>query len=107
MAEAFYLLSPTDAIQLVQQAAEGGKLSPGAVENIRCWLTEARYETYLSQVLEHIADGKWQALDDAFWTIIPFGTGGRRGRMYPIGSNAINDRTIGEVAILGGVYSNR
>ena len=29
---------------------------------------------------------------------IPFGTGGRRGRMYPIGCNAINDRTIGESA---------
>ena len=28
----------------------------------------------------------------------PFGTGGRRGRMYPIGCNAINDRTIGESA---------
>ncbi|MCU0714336.1 MAG: phospho-sugar mutase, partial [Pirellula sp.] len=49
-------------------------------------------------VIEHIESGKWQALDDAFWTIIPFGTGGRRGRMYPIGSNAINDRTIGESA---------
>ena len=41
---------------------------------------------------------KWQALDDAFWTVIPFGTGGRRGRMYEIGSNTINDRTIGESA---------
>ena len=40
--------------------------------------------------------GKWQELDDVFWTVIPFGTGGRRGSMYPIGSNAINDRTIGE-----------
>ena len=30
--------------------------------------------------------------------MIPFGTGGRRGRMYPIGTNAINDRTIGESA---------
>jgi phosphoglucomutase/phosphomannomutase len=37
-------------------------------------------------------------LDDVFWTVIPFGTGGRRGRMYPIGTNAINDRTIGESA---------
>ena len=37
-------------------------------------------------------------LDDVFWTVIPFGTGGRRGKMYPIGSNAINDRTIGESA---------
>ena len=33
-----------------------------------------------------------------FWTVIPFGTGGRRGKLYPIGSNAINDRTIGESA---------
>ena len=33
-----------------------------------------------------------------FWTIIPFGTGGRRGKLYPIGTNAINDRTIGESA---------
>ena len=41
---------------------------------------------------------KWQTLDDVFWTVIPFGTGGRRGKMYPIGSNAINDRTIGESA---------
>ena len=48
--------------------------------------------------MSHINDGKWQKLDDVFWTIIPFGTGGRRGRMYPIGSNAINDRTIGESA---------
>ena len=50
------------------------------------------------QVAEHIAEGKWKELDDVFWTVIPFGTGGRRGRMYPIGSNAINDRTIGESA---------
>jgi phosphoglucomutase/phosphomannomutase len=49
-------------------------------------------------VAEHLAAEKWKELDDAFWTIIPFGTGGRRGRMYPIGSNAINDRTIGESA---------
>ena len=47
---------------------------------------------------EHLAQGRWKELDDVFWTIIPFGTGGRRGKMYPIGSNAINDRTIGESA---------
>lgn len=73
-------------------------LSAGARDNIRKWLTESRYSVYLPQVIEHIAAKKWQELDDAFWTIIPFGTGGRRGRMYPIGSNAINDRTIGESA---------
>lgn len=63
-----------------------------------CWLTQDRYATYLPLVLEQIKSEKWKALDDAFWTVIPFGTGGRRGRMYDIGSNAINDRTIGESA---------
>lgn len=87
-----------NSLSAVQQAAADGKLSDGAVENIRVWLTEQRYADYRDQVAQHIADQKWQELDDAFWTIIPFGTGGRRGRMYPIGSNAINDRTIGESA---------
>src|SRR5260221_12940912 len=80
-------------------SAESQKLlSPGAVTNIRVWLTEPRYAEYASQVAEHLAAGRWKELDDVFWTIIPFGTGGRRGKMYPIGSNAINDRTIGESA---------
>jgi phosphoglucomutase/phosphomannomutase len=85
-------------ISAVESAATEGKLSAGAVENIRIWLTDARYAQHAAQVAEHIESTKWQELDDAFWTIIPFGTGGRRGRMYPIGSNAINDRTIGESA---------
>ncbi len=79
-------------------AAAGGQLSGGAIKNIRHWLTSPAHESYFQAIAEHITAGQWQALDDAFWTIIPFGTGGRRGRMYPIGSNAINDRTIGESA---------
>jgi phosphoglucomutase/phosphomannomutase len=86
------------ALELVQQASESGKLSSGAVENIQKWLSEDCYSQYRDEVIRHVDTGMWQALDDAFWTIIPFGTGGRRGRMYPIGSNAINDRTIGESA---------
>lgn len=79
-------------------ALAAGKLSVSAAENIRQWLTEPRYAEYAPQVAEHIVAAKWKELDDAFWTVIPFGTGGRRGRMYPIGCNAINDRTIGESA---------
>ena len=86
------------AMASVKQAAVEGKLSGGAVENLSCWLTESRYAEYVGQILEHIRRGEWKALDDAFWTVIPFGTGGRRGRMYPFGSNTINDRTIGESA---------
>ena len=86
------------ATQRIQKAQSEGLISQGALENITCWLTQDRYNTYLPKLLEHIESEKWQALDDAFWTVIPFGTGGRRGRMVDIGSNAINDRTIGESA---------
>ena len=90
--------SVDDALALVEQARAEGRLTAAAVENIRCWLTEDRYASYREETIRHIQDNAWKKLDDVFWTVIPFGTGGRRGRMYPIGSNAINDRTIGESA---------
>jgi phosphoglucomutase/phosphomannomutase len=82
----------------VRQAADSGKITHTAQKNIRAWLTEARYAEYAPEVARLVEQGQWQILDDVFWTVIPFGTGGRRGRMYPVGSNAINDRTIGESA---------
>ena len=90
--------SVQESLTAVETAVSESALSASAEKNIRVWLTEDRYAGYRDEVIEHIADGNWQKLDDVFWTIIPFGTGGRRGRMYPIGSNAINDRTIGESA---------
>lgn len=91
-------LNVNAALESAAQAVTHGKLSPTALENLTCWLTEARYATYREEILAAVAAGEWQKLDDAFWTVIPFGTGGRRGRMAPYGSNAINDRTIGESA---------
>jgi phosphomannomutase len=85
-------------LDAIEAATKAEKITPTAATHIREWLTEPKYADYADQVAEHIRDQKWQVLDDAFWTIIPFGTGGRRGKMYPIGSNAINDRTIGESA---------
>jgi phosphoglucomutase/phosphomannomutase len=82
----------------LDEAGANGQLSSSAVQNIRKWLTEPRYGECVAEVAEHIEAGKWKELDDVFWTVIPFGTGGRRGRMYPIGCNAINERTIGESA---------
>ncbi len=82
----------------IEAALSGAKITANAAANIRAWLTEPRYAEYAPQVAEHIAASQWKVLDDVFWTVIPFGTGGRRGRMYPIGTNAINDRTIGESA---------
>jgi phosphoglucomutase/phosphomannomutase len=82
----------------VQKAVTSDQLTESAATNIRAWLTEPRYAAYADEVAAHVTEGKWKVLDDVFWTVIPFGTGGRRGKMYPIGSNAINDRTIGESA---------
>ena len=82
----------------ITAAQEAGSLTESAVENIKIWLTDARYADYAPAVAQHIAEKKWKELDDVFWTVIPFGTGGRRGMMYEFGSNAINERTIGESA---------
>ncbi|MBM4000539.1 MAG: phospho-sugar mutase [Planctomycetes bacterium] len=87
-----------EALGILEQGSAEGRLTTGAVSNIRRWLTEPRFAEYASAVESHLREGRWKTLDDVFWTVIPFGTGGRRGRMYPIGSNAINDRTIGESA---------
>lgn len=87
-----------ELISSAESAVTDGKLTKAALTNLTAWLTEPRYADFASQVAEHIRAGNWQQLDNVFWTVIPFGTGGRRGRMYPIGSNAINDRTIGESA---------
>src|SRR6266436_4039564 len=92
------LFQLSDTLAQLDGAAAVKQLSHSAVANIRKWLTEPRYAEYALQVAEHIAAGRWQELDDVFWTVIPFGTGGRRGRMYPVGCNAINERTIGESA---------
>ncbi|MDZ4820148.1 MAG: phospho-sugar mutase [Planctomycetota bacterium] len=89
---------PAVSLQSVAAAVAAGQLTASAEVNIRDWLTEARYAMYAEEVAQYIADKRWKELDDAFWTIIPFGTGGRRGKMFPIGSNAVNDRTIGESA---------
>lgn len=91
-------MNAQDAVAAAKAALAGKKITAGALDNLTVWLTEERYAEYVPQIIEHIEKEEWQTLDDVYWTVIPFGTGGRRGRMYPIGSNAINERTIGESA---------
>src|SRR5439155_623712 len=86
------------ALAQLDAAAAAGKVTSEAAQSMRAWLKEPRYAEYAPEVARQITAGLWKQLDDVFWTVIPFGTGGRRGKMYPIGSNAINDRTIGESA---------
>ena len=80
----------------LDSAHQAGKLSDSAAEHLRSWLTALHLEEYAPAVRAHLRAGQWEVLQDVFWAVIPFGTAGRRGRMYPIGCNAINQRTIGE-----------
>jgi phosphoglucomutase len=72
-------------------------VSAEAYANILAWLTESKYTQYKSELTAMIEAEKWDELEDSFFTIIEFGTGGRRGRTG-IGSNRINAVTIGESA---------
>ena len=96
MAEASF--DPQSYLSRIDEAQSSEKITPAAAENLKRWLTEPKYSDYVAGIADHIDQEKWKQLDDVFWTIIPFGTGGRRGMMYPFGSNAINARTIGESA---------
>ncbi len=86
------------ALGKVDQAESSSLLSATAAAAIRRWLTERPFTRYLPRLLEDINEGKWKLLDDAFFAVLEFGTGGRRGVMYPVGTNVLNERTIAESA---------
>ena len=88
----------SEAEAKVAQAVESGALSASAAANIHRWLTEEPFASYRDRLVEDIDAGRWKALDDAFYAVLDFGTGGRRGKMYPVGTNVLNDRTMGESA---------
>ncbi len=74
-----------------------GRLMESARERIVKWLDSNRYADFHRDIVDMIDRQDTTALNDCFWTIIPFGTGGRRGTMG-VGPNRINFRTIGESA---------
>ncbi len=82
----------------VRRAEAEGWLSAPAAQRLGHWLTESAFAPYRDRLAAEIVAGRWAQLDDAFYTVMEFGTGGRRGKMYPVGTNALNDRTIGESA---------
>ena len=82
----------------LSDARASNRIAESTERNVRLWLTDPAYAKYRSLVTEHIEQGKFKELDDVFWTVLPFGTGGRRGKMYPIGTNVMNERTVGESA---------
>ena len=94
-------MSTTDhsaRLDAIDAARAAGTITDHSARTMRAWLTEPRYGEFAADLAARVDAGTWKELDDVYWTVIPFGTGGRRGMMYPVGSNAINDRTIGESA---------
>jgi phosphoglucomutase/phosphomannomutase len=87
-----------DALGSLDKAKAAGLVSASAASNIRRWLTEPPFARYRDRLLQDIEAGSWQVLDDAFFAVLEFGTGGRRGKMYPVGTNVLNERTIAESA---------
>jgi phosphoglucomutase/phosphomannomutase len=96
-------VSHAPRLAAIDAALAAGTITEHSTRTMRDWLTQPRYAEFAGELAARIdrasaEPATWKELDDVYWTVIPFGTGGRRGRMYPVGSNAINDRTIGESA---------
>jgi len=81
----------------IKQALADHHLSATAADHITLWLSEAKFSEYLPELKKMIEQADWKTLEDNFFQIIPFGTGGRRG-LVGLGSNRINKVTIGESA---------
>jgi phosphoglucomutase/phosphomannomutase len=69
------------------------KFKDSALQWLNVWLTEKMFSEYVLQIEHLIRSNQWEELLDAFFQIIPFGTGGRRGPVG-VGPNRINTYTI-------------
>lgn len=81
----------------LSQAQAAKQLSDAAVANIRKWLTGKEFEAYWEAISSLVEGERFKELEDNFYAIVPFGTGGRRGACG-VGPNRINARTVGESA---------
>ena len=70
-----------------------GDLGQGAAERLRQWLSGAIPYAYPEIIEKHLEEQYIGLLFDAFWQVLPFGTGGRRGRVG-YGPNRLNPSTV-------------
>ena len=93
-------------MEILEQVRAREFLSAAAIKNIEDWLSKPKYAEYKNELTELLKAGEWQALEDAFFKVIEFGTGGRRGTTG-LGSNRINRVTMGESAQALCLYAKR
>src|SRR5262249_31819224 len=70
-----------------------GHLGRSAANRLREWLSGAVPYAYPEILEKHLEEQHVDLLLDAFWQVLPFGTGGRRGRVG-YGPNRINPTTV-------------
>ncbi len=86
-----------DLLNQVRQGFQGldvpDRYKNRALEWLTRWMTDPVFQDYRPQISYLIETQRWEFLLDAFYQVIPFGTGGRRG-LVGIGPNRINPWTI-------------
>jgi phosphoglucomutase len=88
-----------------------GELGRSAGERLVEWTSGTLPYTYPEMLLEHCRQDRVDLVFDAFWQLLPFGTGGRRGRVG-YGANRVNHTTVamtiqGHCEYLRRAYPNR
>ena len=89
---------PPELSDAVSAAQSRGELSAGAAENVARALADPHRSDSHAAIRALIDAGDWRELDALYFEVIPFGTGGRRGRMSEHGTATMNPRTVAESA---------
>ncbi|RJO65947.1 MAG: phospho-sugar mutase [Myxococcales bacterium] len=87
----------SDRLESIEQAARRKELSASAVANLKRWFTVNHYAPFRPEIERLIDARQWETLNDCFYQLIPFGTGGRRGPVG-VGPNRMNEATVAESA---------
>ncbi|HHO50377.1 MAG TPA: phospho-sugar mutase, partial [Deltaproteobacteria bacterium] len=82
-----------DAEALIDQVQVPDEIRRASLEHLSGWLRLPRYAAYRPQIEALIEAGRGEELVDAFRQVLPFGTGGRRGRVG-VGPNRLNPHTV-------------
>lgn len=88
-----------DTIVMLTTAEKDGKISHETAANVAAWLQNHQLASFHQEIAQLVTSEDWQALNDAFYTQIEFGTAGMRGKTG-LGSARINEWTIG-IAVQG------
>jgi phosphomannomutase len=82
-----------DLLTRLDQALNQKLLNQTAHDELVKWLSDPEFKEFVPELKARVKRGDWEALMDAFYRVVIFGTGGIRGVM-DLGTNRINNYTI-------------